>query len=104
MIVILGLIVVLGACLVIYYQLGPKTTIRLKGSLLEDRPDDDDPQNGWGPEGEFGRLRRIENKTEGDEGDDKVLYIFGHGEREERSFRGEEGSGEENEEKQGGDK
>jgi len=28
--IILGLIVVLGGCLLIYYQLGPKVTLRLK--------------------------------------------------------------------------
>ena len=96
MIVILGLMVVLGACLVIYYQLGPKTTTRLKGSLREDRPEGHGSQNGWDAEGEFAHFREREDNTGGD---DKVLYIFGRGEHEERSLRREESD----DEKQGGD-
>ena len=83
-IIILGLIVVLGAALLIYYQLGPKVTLRLKknrseygggfGGYSEDNPQDGD----FNSDG----VQDDANPTHVDDG--KVLFIFGDGEREER--------------------
>jgi len=104
--IILGLIVILGGCLLIYYQLGPKVTLRLKNKL-----------SGLGGFGGFGGFGAQDETAGGAEGADagqegaqanpgdaeakswrsegesetpdnkKVLYVFGDGEREERSLR-----------------
>ena len=87
--VILGLIVVLGAALLIYYQLGPKVTLRLRG------------RSGFGG---FGGADADADKTDEKKSEtaetgiespaidtadkEKVLFIFGDGEREERPLRG----------------
>ena len=95
--VILGLIVVLGGALLIYYQLGPKVTKRLNsgpnffsslfggqegnpGGFQNAEDDANAPDAGAGQTG----------AEKGLEDDGKVLFIFGDGEREERSF-GEDG-------------
>jgi len=86
--IILGLIVVLGACLLIYYQLGPKVTLRLKSK----------PTDPVGPEGAAnpaeGEKDGAEKEGDADKAeikpkaeDEKVLYIFGDGERLERPLR-----------------
>lgn len=106
--IILGLIVILGGCLLIYYQLGPKVTQRLGGKF-----------GGWTSGGAAAETGvPVETKTEetgnrhfegGDAGDedpdqsaggeavkdggedsgedackDKVVFLFGNGKREER--------------------
>ena len=88
--IILGLIVVLGVALLIYYQLGPKVTLRLKsgkggmfgsggfGGYSEgDAPDSD-------LNAEENTDSADANNTGAGGGDGKVLFIFGGGEREER--------------------
>jgi hypothetical protein len=93
--IILGLIVVLGAALLIYYQLGPKVTLRLKnrrgafGSGYEDDMPvgdmDMDDEDGMGSD-----MGARENRDDG-----KVLFIFGDGESEERPIREDEEKDEE---------
>ena len=90
--VILGLIVVLGGALLIYYQLGPKITRRLSGGQgvfssvfggqddgPKAAPHDEDPAE---DEAETGDGQTGTEKVDDDDG--KVLFIFGDGEREER--------------------
>ena len=92
--IILGLIVVLGVVLLIYYQLGPKVTTRLKnrrgafgGGYEDDMPpgDMDADEDGMGS-----GMGERENRDDG-----KVLFIFGDGESEERPIREDGGEDEE---------
>ena len=107
--IILGLIVVLGGALLIYYQLGPKVTLRLKGSsLFGGGPASDGPEQGAEAveEAESGAAARGEDvkptvvtedgvpKTS-DRKPEKVIYIYGDGEVEERSLRDNDGKPEE---------
>ena len=89
-IIILGLIVVLGACLLLYYQLGPKVTLRLKKSLGLFGGAEDGPGAAGGSEAKEGQVAGAEGQSKAS-GDDKVLYIFGDGGREERPLRGDGG-------------
>ena len=111
--IILGLIVILGACLLIYYQLGPKVTLRLKSGFggfagfggASPAPGDEAPAEGQGGEGAGGAagpgaadspevpFRRAAESGRGPDSE-KVLYVFGDGEREERSLREDDGPGE----------
>ena len=97
--IILGLIVVLGACLLIYYQLGPKVTRRLKsgqsifGSVFGSQDGNSGNFYAAGaetdtPEADAGQ----DGAGKGEDDDGKVLFIFGDGEREERLL-GEDGQG-----------
>jgi len=91
--IILGLIVVLGAALLIYYQLGPKVTLRLKnrrGAFGGGYEDDDMPMGDIDAEDEEGVGSARENRDDG-----KVLFIFGDGESEERPIREDEEKDEE---------
>ena len=96
--IILGLIVVLGASLLIYYQLGPKVTSRLRsgqglfGSVFGGQGENQANFNNAGgdtdmPDAEAGQ----EGVGKGEDDDGKVLFIFGDGEREERML-GEDGT------------
>ena len=103
--IILGLIVVLGGCLLIYYQLGPKVTLRLKsgfgGMGGADAGGADAGAGADGAQGAPGDAGGADakggaaspgsgdagGKAGADEGE-KVLYVFGDGEREERPLRG----------------
>jgi hypothetical protein len=99
--IILGLIVVLGAALLIYYQLGPKVTLRLKGANKFGAAASDDDDGAEAGDGEdlddldadfaAGTADGKEKKAE----DEKVLYIFGDGERMERPLKsdGDQGGG-----------
>ena len=92
--IILGLIVVLGAALLIYYQLGPKVTLKLKnargggfggfGGNDEMDSEDASAQAKDQTDGDSGEQDNAEKK---DNSDGKVLFIFGDGEREERPIR-----------------
>ena len=102
--IILGLIVILGGCLLIYYQLGPKITLRLKGgrnifgsgesgvyeAADTENADETAKVENEGAAADAGQDNVKPQKIK----DDKVLYIFGNGEREERSFRDDDGRGE----------
>ena len=91
--VILGLIVVLGVAFLIYYQLGPKSD-RLKGGLgslfgFGGGGGDSSPSTSDSPDGEDASENEDvdisgEKSVKSLTGDEKVLYIFGDGEREER--------------------
>ena len=103
--IILGLIVVLGACLLIYYQLGPKVTLRLKSKLSGFAGFGAAPQETSGGTesagGESGanaadpgaaELKPMRDGGEsGTPSNKKVLYVFGDGECEERSLRDNDG-------------
>ena len=84
--IILGLIVVLGGCLLIYYQLGPKVTMRLKGAgSLGEAPADETNEAAGGPtvaaaEGTGEKAAETPRRVE------KVIYVYGDGEREERTL------------------
>jgi|GEM_PF-3292345 len=102
--VILGLIVILGGCFLIYYQLGPKITLRLKGARGAFSPGQSDAYadaDAGSPEDEADSENDGAGEETGPEAekpqkikDDKVLYIFGDGEREERSLREDDEHGE----------
>ena len=127
--IILGLIVILGACLLIYYQLGPKVTKRLGGGIgsgsgsgggsggfgglgglgalfgMQDpnaqNPNAQGPgfsqgagagpgQGSAGGDGGFTANEAEPDGKTGDESDGKVLFIFGDGERVERTLDGDD--------------
>jgi len=94
--IILGLIVVLGAALLIYYQLGPKVTLKLKNARggggfggFGAYNGDDAGQNAENGDSEQAvsdsDMREAVKKSDGNEG--KVIFIFGDGESEERPIR-----------------
>jgi hypothetical protein len=92
--IILGLIVVLGAALLIYYQLGPKVTLRLRSRQsgfggFGGAPEDDASADVPGDEGsrESTDSDLAEDGKKASESDGKVLFIFGDGESEERPIR-----------------
>ena len=109
---ILGAIVVLGGCLLLYYQLGPKVTLRLKSGLFGGGPaaaaEDPKPEEATGGEAEPEAVSETET-AEGSEDDkgsetlkavpprnqsktvEKVIYVYGDGEREERTLSGNDG-------------
>ena len=89
--VILGLIVVLGGALLIYYQLGPKVTKRLNSgsnffSSIFGAPQGNAAQSQYAdaeagaPDADAGQAGAGNDA----DGDGKVLFIFGEGAREER--------------------
>ena len=87
--IILGLIVVLCGALLIYYQLGPKVTLRLKSGFGGGGPAADEAQGEGGAESEIGPdSAKAEEKPKDDE---KILYVFGRGESEERSLHEDSG-------------
>jgi len=111
--IILGLIVVLGACLLIYYQLGPKVTLRLKdklsgfagfggfGGFDAEQPGTTDGVDGANESGGapsdpgVAEVKSLRGESEGDAlNNKKVLYVFGDGECEERSLRDNDGKDE----------
>lgn len=93
--IILGLIVVLGGCLLIYYQLGPKITLRLKGSGLfggEEAADEttesattEEPQADASADEKSKDIHSVSDSESGKK-IEKVIYVYGDGEREERTF------------------
>ena len=112
--IILGLIVILGGCLLIYYQLGPKVTLRLKNKLsgfagfggfggvdaeqrettegTESANEESDaaPSDSGGAE-----VKSLRGEGEGEAlNNKKVLYVFGDGECVERSLRDNDGQDE----------
>ena len=105
--VILGLIVVLGVVFLIYYQLGPKTTDRIKSGLsdifggifgggggaagggMAPGAGDAGASAEGGPGGADQATGQQAVKSLPSE--EKVLYIFGDGAREERPLDGDEG-------------
>ena len=88
--IILGLIVVLGAALLIYYQLGPKVTLRLKsgfggfggGPGAGSAADEAEAQ---------GEAQQAGSGAKSEPDDEKVLFIFGDGAREERPLHNDDG-------------
>ena len=113
---ILGAIVVLGGCLLLYYQLGPKVTLRLKNGLFGGGPaaaaEEPDPEGNAAGEAaaETGTEPEAEAAAAGDPGEErgretlkavpprnqsktveKVIYVYGDGEREERTLRDNDG-------------
>ena len=98
--IILGLIVVLGGCLLIYYQLGPKVTLRLKSRFGGGGAAQEGAQGAEGAAGAAGAAGDTgagAEKEESKADDEKILYVFGDGGREERSLhkdkKGEEEDG-----------
>ena len=119
-IIILGLIVILGGALLIFYQLGPKVSLRLKGSGIfggfgggesagadegAAEPYDADAMAGEdaGEAGADAEPVEIKPTIINDDGvprhdgkkPAKVIYVYGDGEIEERSLRDNDGSPEE---------
>ncbi|MCL2111497.1 MAG: hypothetical protein FWH32_04475 [Clostridiales bacterium] len=86
--IILGLIVVLGGCLLIYYQLGPKVTMRLKGGF-------GNIFGGPAADGEIVDVDPVTTYRDEPVSDGKVIYVFGDGAREERPLREDDGQGDE---------
>jgi len=93
--IILGLIVVLAVVLLVYYQLGPKVTTRLKSrrGAFGGGYEDDMPPGDMDAEGEDGMGSGMGERENRDDG--KVLFIFGDGESEERPIREDGGEDEE---------
>ena len=89
-IIILGLVAVLGAVLLLYYQLGPKVTLRLKGSLRAASPEDETEAASEGAEADSVSVADAAQASAAS-GNEKVLYVFGDGELEERSLRDDGG-------------
>ena len=89
--IILGLIVVLGAALLIYYQLGPKVTLRLRGNRDSSGggPGGGAPDTSTEADGDANADPAQESAKSKTPEDEKVLYVFGDGEREERPLREE---------------
>ena len=85
--IILGLIVVLGGALLIYYQLGPKVTLRLKSGFGGGGPFASAPNEAEGEKATESETGADAGEKQEKEEDEKILYIFGAGEREERSLR-----------------
>ena len=101
--VILGLIVVLGVVFLIYYQLGPKATDRLKSGLSDifggvfgggggaaagSAPAGAAPTEGGSESAGASGPQEVKSLPS----EEKVLYIFGDGAREERPLDGDEGN------------
>jgi hypothetical protein len=78
--VILGIIVVVGACLMIYYQIGP--TLRERARKAEKGYIHVEVVPKLPDEGDDARDARDEEKPYDKSGDGKVLYVFNGGKTE----------------------
>ena len=101
---VFALIAILGACLLLYYQLGPKVTNRLKGSLggasgfasglgamfgMQPPPQPAGEETPGADEKKDETGYSVVSQTQGDSSEGKVLFIFGDGERVERPIDGD---------------
>lgn len=88
--VILGIIVVVGACLMIYYQVGPSLRNRVRTPRDASYPSQSGEKNTFGgyidleqdTDYEVGPKEDGEGKSYGKSEDGKVLYIFNAGKTE----------------------